>query len=186
MPRSCLSSLTPPSQAGPQSTHTVGTQANEHRSRLARRPLPWSVVVVPERAPRPTHASPHAQATPSRWRGLLDAIPARGTCSQCGHGRRRRWVPQTRQPGTSGDSTSPQRPVRVQIFFEQCAVIGDPALMKRVLQTNQKNYAKDLEFSYAPFIVRPRSSPRTPARSRCARARTYWVPGWCPVRARSG
>ena len=49
----------------------------------------------------------------------------------------------------------------MQIFTEQCAVIGDPALMKRVLQTNQKNYAKDLEFSYSPFIVRAR------ARCRC-------------------
>lgn len=47
-----------------------------------------------------------------------------------------------------------QEPVRVQIFTEQCAVIGDPALMKRVLQTNLKNYGKDLEFSYSPFIVR--------------------------------
>ena len=42
----------------------------------------------------------------------------------------------------------------MQIFTEQCAVIGDPALMKRVLQTNLKNYGKDLEFSYSPFIVR--------------------------------
>jgi beta-ring hydroxylase len=44
--------------------------------------------------------------------------------------------------------------VRVQIFTQQCVVIGHPALMKRVLQTNQRNYAKDLEFSYSPFIVR--------------------------------
>ena len=44
----------------------------------------------------------------------------------------------------------------MQIFTEQCAVIGDPALMKRGLQTNLKNYGKDLEFSYAPFIVRRR------------------------------
>ena len=42
----------------------------------------------------------------------------------------------------------------MQIFTDQCAVIGDPALMKRVLQTNLKNYGKDLEFSYSPFIVR--------------------------------
>ena len=49
--------------------------------------------------------------------------------------------------------------MRVQIFTEQCAVIGDPALMKRVLQTNLKNYGKDLEFSYAPFIVRRRVTP---------------------------
>lgn len=49
-----------------------------------------------------------------------------------------------------------QEPVRVQIFQEQCAVIADPELMKRVLQTNLANYAKDLDFSYAPFMVRCR------------------------------
>ena len=42
----------------------------------------------------------------------------------------------------------------MQIFNEQCAVIADPALMKRVLATNLKNYGKDLDFSYSPFIVR--------------------------------
>lgn len=55
----------------------------------------------------------------------------------------------------------------MQIFFEQCAVIADPALMKRVLQTNLRNYAKDLDFSYAPFIVRAarvRGVARTHAR----------------------
>lgn len=51
--------------------------------------------------------------------------------------------------------SSLQEPVRVQIFQEQCAVIADPELMKRVLQTNLSNYAKDLDFSYAPFMVRP-------------------------------
>ena len=44
----------------------------------------------------------------------------------------------------------------MQIFQEQCAVIADPELMKRVLQTNLANYAKDLDFSYAPFMVRCR------------------------------
>ena len=48
-----------------------------------------------------------------------------------------------------------QEPVRVQIFTQQCAVIADPALMKRVLNTNIKNYAKDLDFSYKPFMARP-------------------------------
>ena len=47
-----------------------------------------------------------------------------------------------------------QEPVRVQIFTEQCAVIGDPALMARVLSSNLQNYGKDLDFSYSPFIVR--------------------------------
>jgi hypothetical protein len=83
-----------------------------------------------------------------------------------------------------------QEPVRVQIFTEQCAVIGDPALMKRVLQTNMKNYAKDLDFSYSPFIVRAALRRRRP---RCARAvrdarphaldafaacRTCWALAW--------
>ena len=45
--------------------------------------------------------------------------------------------------------------MRVQIFTQQCAVIADPALMKRVLNTNIKNYAKDLDFSYKPFMARP-------------------------------
>ncbi len=56
----------------------------------------------------------------------------------------------------------------MQIFTEQCAVIGDPALMKRVLQTNLKNYAKDLEFSYSPFIVRARTPGA--ARGYCTRS----------------
>jgi len=69
----------------------------------------------------------------------------------------------------------------VQIFMEQCAVIADPALMKRVLQTNLKNYGKDLEFSYSPFIVRPGSSRgaggSTVADTRTLR-RTFWARGW--------
>lgn len=48
----------------------------------------------------------------------------------------------------------PQEPSRVQIFFQQCVVIADPALMKRVLQTNIKNYVKDIEFAYKPFMAR--------------------------------
>jgi hypothetical protein len=82
--------------------------------------------------------------------------------------------------------------VRVQIFTEQCAVIGDPALMKRVLQTNMKNYAKDLEFSYSPFIVRlllrPRGcsvrvrgralTRRRGAPRACPTCRTCWAPAW--------
>lgn len=52
---------------------------------------------------------------------------------------------------TWSQGTAPE-PARVQIFQEQCACIGDPELMKRVLQTNMKNYAKDTEFSYRPFM----------------------------------
>lgn len=40
----------------------------------------------------------------------------------------------------------------MQIFFQQCAVLADPALMRRVLATNIKNYEKDKAFSYAPFM----------------------------------
>jgi hypothetical protein len=70
--------------------------------------------------------------------------------------------------------------VRVQIFAEQCAVIGDPALMKRVLQTNLKNYAKDLEFSYSPFIVRRGRALQRVAAAHAAAAcgRTSWAPVW--------
>lgn len=42
----------------------------------------------------------------------------------------------------------------MQIFYQQCVVIADPALMKRVLQTNIKNYIKDVEFAYKPFMAR--------------------------------
>ena len=77
----------------------------------------------------------------------------------------------------------------MQIFTEQCAVIGDPALMKRVLQTNLKNYAKDLEFSYSPFIVRALSGGQrrgTPHASSLDPFRTSWAPGWSPAKARYG
>jgi hypothetical protein len=36
----------------------------------------------------------------------------------------------------------------------QCACIADPELMKRVLNTNLKNYAKDIDFAYKPFMAR--------------------------------
>lgn len=48
-------------------------------------------------------------------------------------------------------ATAP-KPVRVQIFTRHCVVIADPSTMKRVMSSNMKNYAKDLEFSYAPFM----------------------------------
>ena len=48
-------------------------------------------------------------------------------------------------------ATAP-KPARVQIFDRHCVVIADPSTMKRVMATNLKNYQKDLEFSYAPFL----------------------------------
>ena len=48
-------------------------------------------------------------------------------------------------------ATAP-KPVRVQIFTRHCVVIADPSTMRRVMSTNLKNYNKDLEFSYAPFL----------------------------------
>ena len=48
-------------------------------------------------------------------------------------------------------ATAP-KPVRVQIFTQHCVVIADPSTMKRVMSSNLKNYSKDLEFSYAPFL----------------------------------
>ena len=48
-------------------------------------------------------------------------------------------------------ATAP-KPVRVQIFTRHCVVIADPSTMKRVMSSNMKNYSKDLEFSYAPFL----------------------------------
>ena len=67
----------------------------------------------------------------------------------------------------------------MQIFTEQCAVIGDPALMKRVLQTNLRNYGKDLDFSYSPFIVRaPRRRRRIAPRVTPPARRTCLAPAW--------
>ena len=48
-------------------------------------------------------------------------------------------------------ATAP-KPVRVQIFTRHCVVIADPSTMKRVMSSNMKNYSKDTEFSYAPFL----------------------------------
>ena len=48
-------------------------------------------------------------------------------------------------------ATAP-KPVRVQIFTRHCVVIADPSTMKRVMSSNMKNYAKDTEFSYTPFL----------------------------------
>ena len=50
-----------------------------------------------------------------------------------------------------GSSAAP-KPARVQIFQRHCVVIADPDLVKRVFQTNLKNYKKDTEFSYNPFL----------------------------------
>jgi beta-ring hydroxylase len=44
------------------------------------------------------------------------------------------------------------RPVRVQIFTRHCVVIADPVSIKRVFNTNIKNYGKDTEFAYNPFL----------------------------------
>ena len=44
------------------------------------------------------------------------------------------------------------KPARVQIFTRHCVVIADPSTIKRVMSTNLKNYSKDLEFAYAPFL----------------------------------
>lgn len=44
------------------------------------------------------------------------------------------------------------KPARVQIFQRHCVVIADPELVKRVMQVNLKNYKKDTEFSYEPFL----------------------------------
>ena len=52
---------------------------------------------------------------------------------------------------TWASKTAP-KPVRVQIFTRHCVVIADPSTMKRVMSSNMKNYAKDTEFSYAPFL----------------------------------
>ena len=121
-----------------QGTHPVGTARHAHRPGLAGRAA----------------AGPHVRTSPCReplplHMGLvLDLVAGNGTGAQ----PLRLRV----QPRARAQRSVPQEPVRVQIFTEQCAVIGDPELMKRVLQTNLKNYAKDLEFSYSPFIVRAR------------------------------
>jgi len=44
------------------------------------------------------------------------------------------------------------RPARVQIFHRQCVVVADPEAMKRIMAVNVKNYKKDTEFSYNPFL----------------------------------
>ncbi|CEG01432.1 Cytochrome P450, E-class, group I [Ostreococcus tauri] len=49
-------------------------------------------------------------------------------------------------------TTAAPRPARVQIFQRHCVVVADPELVKRVMQTNLKNYKKDTEFSYEPFL----------------------------------
>ena len=50
-----------------------------------------------------------------------------------------------------GASAAP-KPARVQIFQRHCVVVADPDLVKRVMQVNLKNYKKDTEFSYEPFL----------------------------------
>lgn len=72
----------------------------------------------------------------------------------------------------------------MQIFQEQCAVIADPELMKRVLSTNLANYAKDLDFSYAPFMVRFAlcvSLLDVEIRVTSCLLRAFWVLGWSPA-----
>lgn len=61
---------------------------------------------------------------------------------------------------------SSQEPSRVQIFLQQCVLIADPALMKRVLQTNMSNYVKDIDFAYKPFMVCQTSRRARPAPAR--------------------
>ena len=45
------------------------------------------------------------------------------------------------------------KPVRVQIFTRHCVVIADPEPIRRVFNSNIKNYGKDTEFAYNPFSV---------------------------------
>ena len=44
------------------------------------------------------------------------------------------------------------KPVRVQIFTRHCVVIADPEPIRRVFNSNIKNYGKDTEFAYNPFL----------------------------------
>jgi beta-ring hydroxylase len=44
------------------------------------------------------------------------------------------------------------KPVRVQIFTRHCVVVADPEPIKRVFNSNIKNYGKDTEFAYNPFL----------------------------------
>ena len=50
-----------------------------------------------------------------------------------------------------GTSAAP-KPARVQIFQRHCVVVADPDAMKRVMAVNLKNYKKDTEFAYNPFL----------------------------------
>jgi beta-ring hydroxylase len=49
-------------------------------------------------------------------------------------------------------SAKAPKPVRVQIFTRHCVVIADPEPIKRVFNSNIKNYGKDTEFAYNPFL----------------------------------
>ena len=42
--------------------------------------------------------------------------------------------------------------VRLRILQRHMVVVGSPEGLKRVFQTNQRNYVKDLDFSFHPFL----------------------------------
>lgn len=39
-----------------------------------------------------------------------------------------------------------------KLFGENCVVVADPALLKEVLHTAMRNFKKDLDFTYKPFM----------------------------------
>lgn len=41
---------------------------------------------------------------------------------------------------------------KFSLFGENCVVAADPALLKEVLHTGMKNFRKDLDFTYKPFM----------------------------------
>ncbi|RNF06245.1 cytochrome p450-like protein [Trypanosoma conorhini] len=50
------------------------------------------------------------------------------------------------------DATPVNRVVRFTVLHQRVVYINDPALLKRVLLTNQRNYAKDIAVSYKHFM----------------------------------
>lgn len=120
-----------------QGARVVGLASHEDGSWVAGRPVLWTHIRSgPRCGPLPVHVGAFCHLVASHCAG------ASHTFTELALGSVRLTAFWT------------QEPVRVQIFQEQCAVIADPELMKRVLSTNLGNYAKDLDFSYAPFMVR--------------------------------
>ncbi|ESS65075.1 cytochrome P450 [Trypanosoma cruzi Dm28c] len=50
------------------------------------------------------------------------------------------------------DAPRTNRLVRFNVLYQRVVYINDPLLLKRVLLTNQRNYAKDVETSYKHFL----------------------------------